>query len=163
MSVFFILLAIVISFWLAFGSRRRPNGVGGFLTVRRISGLDGSDYLIRRYLLPRNRVLNVYLHKFLGSDDDRALHDHPWYSFSLLLKGRMIEHLPDDRKRTIIARKLTIRPPEFQHRIELPAGETAVTLFVTGPAVRNWGFVCPHGWTSWQNYGTNKGCEWNIK
>ncbi len=154
-----LILMVVSILWLALGSRRRPNGIGGFLTVRRISGLDGSDYLVRRYLLPRNRVLNVYLHKFLGSDDDRALHDHPWYSISVVLKGKMIEHLPGGRKRIIGAGKFTVRAPKFQHRIELPADETAVTLFITGPAVRNWGFICPKGWTSWQKYGTNNGCE----
>lgn len=30
-------------------------------------------YLLRWYIIP----LNVYLHKFMRSDDDRALHDHP--------------------------------------------------------------------------------------
>ncbi|MDE0309200.1 MAG: hypothetical protein OXI60_05140 [Acidiferrobacterales bacterium] len=159
MSEIALALTIVLIVWLIFGSRRRPNGIGGFLTVRVISGLDGSDYLIRRYLLPRNRILNVYLHRFMGSDDDRALHDHPWHSISVVLKGRLIEHLPGDRKRTIGAGKFTIRGPKFQHRIELPAGQTAVTLFITGPAVRNWGFICPNGWTSWQKYGTNNGCE----
>ena len=31
-------------------------------------------YLLRWYLIPRNPFVNVYLHKFLRSDDDRALH-----------------------------------------------------------------------------------------
>ena len=154
-----VFLGIVFLCWLAFGSRRRPNGVGGFLTVRRITGLDGSEYLIRRYLLPRNRLLNIYLHKFLGSDDDRALHDHPWYSLSITLKGRLIEHLPGNNRRTITAGGITLRSPKFQHRIELPAGESAVTLFMTGPVIRKWGFICPRGWISWEKYGMNNGCD----
>ena len=33
-------------------------------------------YLHRWYVIPRNRFLNLYLHKFLRDDEDRALHDH---------------------------------------------------------------------------------------
>src|SRR5680860_1211114 len=35
---------------------------------------------------------NVYLHRMAGSDDDRALHDHPWANASLILEGEYIEH-----------------------------------------------------------------------
>ena len=145
--------------WFAIGGRGKDNGVGKFLSCRRITGLDGSDYLIRRYLLPRNKFLNIYLHKFLGSDDDRALHDHPWYSISCVLKGRLIEHRSDGSTREIRRGKIAIRSPRFQHRIELPGGETAKTLFITGPVVRTWGFVCPQGWISWNEYGNRGGCD----
>ena len=96
-----LLLICLLIVWLAIGGRGKDNGVGRFLSCRRITGLDGSEYLVRRYLLPRNKFLNIYLHKFLGSDDDRALHDHPWYSISCVLKGRLIEHRPDGSTREI--------------------------------------------------------------
>ena len=153
-----ILLSIFIA-WLAFGGRRSGKTTGTFLSCRRISGLDGSDYLIRRYLLPRNQLLNIYLHKFLGSDDDRALHDHPWVSMSIVLKGQLIEHRPNENSGVIKRGKITFRTPRFQHRIELPAGETATTIFITGPVVRTWGFVCPQGWMSWKQYQNNGRCE----
>lgn len=35
---------------------------------------------------------NLYLHLFLRDDDDRALHDHPAWGVSLLLRGTYIEH-----------------------------------------------------------------------
>src|SRR5690606_8416676 len=62
-----------------------------------IVGADNPEgpYLERWYLLPRNRVLNVYLHRFLRDDDDRALHDHPWAWLSLLLQGSYVEHTID--------------------------------------------------------------------
>ena len=154
-----LLLVSVFVVWLIIGGRTTNNGVGGFLSCRKITGLDGSEYLIRRYLLPRNKLVNVYLHRFLGSDDDRALHDHPWFSISCVLKGRLIEHGPNGASREIQRGKITLRPPRFQHRIELPSGETATTLFVTGPVVRTWGFVCPQGWISWNEYGNKGGCE----
>ena len=154
-----LLLICLFIVWLVIGGRGRDNGVGRFLSYRRISGLDGSDYLIRRYLLPRNKILNIYLHRFLGSDDDRALHDHPWYSISCVLKGRLIEHRSDGSTREIRQGAIAIRSPRFQHRIELPSGETATTLFITGPVVRTWGFVCPQGWISWREYGGRGGCN----
>ena len=51
-----------------------------------IGGWD-DPYLLRWWLIPRNRWFNVYLHLFLRSDDDRALHDHPWFNLSFLLEG----------------------------------------------------------------------------
>lgn len=54
-------------------------------------GGEDSPYLKRWWLIPRNRFFNVYLHQFLKDDDDRALHDHPWWSVSFLLKGRLRE------------------------------------------------------------------------
>ena len=53
-------------------------------------------YLLRWYLIPRNRFFNLYLHKFLRDDDDRALHDHPWWFASLILRGGYTEIVRDD-------------------------------------------------------------------
>lgn len=39
-----------------------------------VIGSGESPYLLRWFLIPRNTKLNIYLHKFLQSDDDRALH-----------------------------------------------------------------------------------------
>ena len=152
-------VCFAIAFWFAFAGRGKNDGVGSFLSRRKISGLDGSDYLVRRYLVPRNRFLNIYHHKFLGSDDDRALHDHPWYSLSLVLSGELIEHKADGSARQIRRGKFTFRKPQFQHRIELPAGGSASTLFITGPVLRTWGFICPNGWTSWRDYSSKGGCD----
>ncbi|EIC64345.1 hypothetical protein [Mycobacteroides abscessus] len=39
-------------------------------------GAEGEPpYLLRWYVIPRNRWVNVYLHKFLRDDEDRALVD----------------------------------------------------------------------------------------
>lgn len=156
---FFYLLSCVFIAWLIFGNRLSRNRYGAFLSVRKITGNDDSKYLLRHYLLPRNKILNVYLHRFYGSDDARALHDHPWYSASIVLKGNLIEHLPDNHSRVISPGKLTVRGPKFQHRIELPAGTTATTLFCTGPVLRTWGFICADGWVPWRQYDKQGGCK----
>lgn len=121
-------------------------------------------YLNRWHLIPRNRWLNVYLHRFDGSDEDRALHDHPWASLSLMLKGALIEVTHNDRK-LIRAGALRLRGPKFAHRLE-HVGITTWTLFITGPRVRDWGFHCPNGWKHWRDFTdardtgkVGRGCE----
>ena len=117
------------------------------------------SYLLRWHIIPRNRFCNIYLHCFLGSDDDRALHDHPWWSLSFLLKGELIEHTEDFgydgeviKTSKVVRRFLPkIRYAKFAHRIELP-GKEAWTLFITGPKVRTWGFHCPKGWVPWRHF-----------
>lgn len=127
-------------------------------------------YLMRWWLLPRNRVCNIYLHLFLRSDDDRALHDHPWINCSVILRGRYIEHTIAaggiHHRREFRAGDIKLRGPRAAHRIELHDGP-CWTLFLTGPNVRTWGFHCPEsGWIPWQRFTApgksgeiGKGCE----
>jgi len=52
--------------------------------------------LQRWWIVPRNPIANVYLHRFLRSDDDRAVHDHPWDNRSwMILDGEYLEYLQD--------------------------------------------------------------------
>lgn len=118
--------------------------------------IDG-DYLWRWYLIPRNRFFNIYLHRFGRSDYDRALHDHPWASVSLLLKGEMIEHSFKGIKH--IYRFLPVfRSAKFAHRLELVKGPVW-TLFITGPKQRSWGFYCPNGWKHWREVSVASDAE----
>ena len=125
-------------------------------------------YLQRWWLLPRNKVCNVYLHVFLRDDDDRALHDHPWPSLSLLLSGSLEEvYLTPNgtRTRRLTSGAVTFRKPTFAHRLIVnEVGST--TLFLTGPRVREWGFHCPNGWRHWKLFTQlgdkgkiGRGCE----
>ena len=139
------------------------------LRPHQIIGSDLNDpYLLRWYVIPRNRWLNVYVHKFLRDDDDRALHDHPWWFLSLVLWGQYIEVTDDGRSVRSAPepwrlfwgdRPLVFRPALWRHRVELvkapviPVERTRVrprpralpcwTLIVTGPRTRLWGFWCP--------------------
>jgi hypothetical protein len=108
-------------------------------------------YLLRWYLLPRNPVFNVYLHKFVRDDDDRALHDHPWPSVSMVIRGRYVEQTSAGR-RQYRAGSLILRRATHTHRVELPGGVPCWTLFVTGPRVREWGFHCPKRWVPWKEF-----------
>ena len=88
-------------------------------------------YLLRWWVIPRNSYFNIYLHKFLRSDDDRALHDHPWASCSILLTGDYLEEVPAcSREAWLAGNRATMklprrrfhpyfRKPEAVHRVEL--------------------------------------------
>lgn len=49
-------------------------------------------YMRRWWKIKRNAYFNVYFHQVFRSDDDAALHDHPWWSFSIILKSGYYEH-----------------------------------------------------------------------
>lgn len=141
----------------------------------------GPDYLHRWWVIPRNPFFNVYLHRFMHSDDDRALHDHPWFSLSFGLTGLYTEvlpvkqsqaagwdYMPQGLRRVIrVPGRFVWRSPWMRHRLEVsPLLGEAWTLFITGPVVREWGFHCRHGWVPWRNFVDSRdkghlgaGCE----
>jgi hypothetical protein len=131
---------------------------------------EGQVYLERRYVLPRNSRFNIYLHKFLKSDEDEALHDHPWNWCSIILKGHYTEHRQDGTSRRGPG-SIVLRKPEVAHRVELDRESTEIfdpnpgrrswingpeksvwTLFITGKKTRIWGFHCPKGWIPWTQF-----------
>lgn len=119
-------------------------------------GPTGRIYLERWFVLPHNRWFNIYIHFFHRSDDDRALHDHPWASISVLLHGAYNEHLRGGKIRKRVQGRWYPRRATSAHRIELldafAVGNpgNVVTLFITGPHIREWGFLCPAGWRHWK-------------
>lgn len=139
-----------------------------------VVGPQSSPYLLRWWLVPRNKLANVYLHEFVGDDDDRALHDHPWHSLSVVISGGYYEITigPDGtyERRWYGAGSILFRRPKFAHRIELSRRDGGLvpcrTLFLTGPRVREWGFLCPQGWRHWKEFcderdfgQVGRGCE----
>ncbi|MGL4575983.1 MAG: hypothetical protein ACRCV9_14455 [Burkholderiaceae bacterium] len=156
------------------------------LAVRRepdvIIGGKDNPYLLRWHILPRNAFVNLYLHMFLRSDDDRALHDHPWLNASLLLSGSYVEHRIRaggvHTVETLHAGAVKLRlSGSIAHRIELlpstsaqrylgmlrisgrtdsawPRGgeQSFWTLFATALRYREWGFHCKHGWVHWKDF-----------
>lgn len=130
-------------------------------------------YMLRWWKTPRNWAFNVYYHIVLRSDEDAALHDHPWWNFSIVLEGGYFEHriLPGGthEKKWYGPGSVRFRPHGgFSHRLELKSREESTgevlrhktnpamdqrptrivelpvkTIFVTGPVLRRWGFHDP--------------------
>lgn len=116
----------------------------------------GDNYLRRWFVIPRNRWFNIYLHMIRRSDDDRALHDHPWWNCSIILAGGYFEHTIADggvESRTWRGSgSVTFRRAKAAHRLEVDRERFpfALSLFITGPRIRQWGFHCPNGWRHWK-------------
>lgn len=87
-----------------------------------IIGDPAHPYLLRWHVIPKNPFFNIYLHKFLRSDDDRALHDHPWASCSIILKGGYCEFLPNNRVARREPRDFIFRRASQAHRVVLYRG-----------------------------------------
>lgn len=124
-------------------------------TSRKPDFVVGNDYLRRWWIIPRNNFFNAYLHQFLRSDEDRALHDHPSWNISYLLKGEYTEWTIAQggvhHSKIYKAGNLRFRLARTAHRIELHSGP-CWSLFINGPKWRNWGFHCPKGWRPWQEF-----------
>jgi hypothetical protein len=135
--------------------RRQAAWIAGVRAPDVIIGGAEQPYMLRWWVLPRNRWFNIYLHRFLRSDDDRALHDHPWWNVSALISGAYTEHTIAaggiNRLTRRVAGELKFRLAGAAHRIELSDGP-CWTLFVTGPRLRAWGFHCPRGWVHWRDF-----------
>jgi hypothetical protein len=124
----------------------------------------GTYYLLRWHVIPPNRWLSVYVHLFIEPDFGRHLHDHRSGSLSVILDGEYEELWAEPRmliagtdgvhsrrtKGEVIYRTAT-RP----HRITSTPG--ALTLFVTGPTTRNWGFWVDGVWMPHERYLQQQG------
>lgn len=124
-----------------------------FWNWKRLSCNGDGEYMHRFYVIPRNRFFNIYLHKYYGPDDmSLGLHDHPWHSLSFTLWGRLYElrgrvygrgkqrHLSISRVRVP---RIKFRRATDIHAVEPVPG--SITLFITGPKIREWGFWNAHG------------------
>ncbi len=140
-----------------------------------------TPYMLRWWVIPRNTYpINIYLHHFLRRDEDRALHDHPWWSISFIFEGRYFEHTEEPGSlqrdgyihRTMVpvtherkAGQVAWRGALSRHRISLPTEPAPPcrevpcwTIFITGPKVREWGFICkgqngkPDRWVPWRTF-----------
>ncbi len=123
-------------------------------------GREGRPYLTRWDLLGTRYAAwwlpRLFLHQFHQSDSDAALHDHPWPFFSIILRGGYWEQTKNsfgwDRFVRYRPLSMLFRRSNWFHRIVLePGTEGKVwTLVLTGPRLRDWGFMCPKGWTPWK-------------
>lgn len=170
-----------------------PKRVMGILTsIRRffhrppdfVIGELETPYMRRWWVIPRNRVFNIYLHNIVRDDDDRALHDHPWWNLSIVLKGGYAEvtpyfnplypdlaldvfHPPNLRRKWRGPGSVVLRKATDAHRLLIDKEQPCWSLFITGRSVRTWGFWCPKGFVPWRDFvsitsggnTTGKGCE----
>ena len=127
----------------------------------------GEIYMERYWLVPPGEGVHttIRLHHTKRSDHDRALHDHPMPSTSIILAGGFWEIMPEDQDQPCsldlvrfqrIWRKpgdVVTRKASDRHRLQLPEGETCWSMFIMGPKEQNWGFYDPtQGYRYWREY-----------
>lgn len=137
---------------------------------RVIMGRNGKTPYLTRYFLFRHSTATegmdrhdnpppwgLYLHHFHRSDDDSALHNHPWkWAVSLILKGGYSEERRvGDRviRRKLEPGDLNILTDKDFHRADLlDTKGGAWSLFLVGPITQSWGFWDRHTkrFTKWK-------------
>lgn len=118
---------------------------------------------------------NLYLHRIRHDDEDRALHDHPYSSASMILEGgyweilfypqsfeRIVALLGEGKPRPTVKvwrpqGSITFRRAATAHRLVLDKnlsglGVPVVSAFFVGFRVREWGFYCDWGWRIWYEF-----------
>ena len=123
----------------------------------------GKPYIYRWYVVPRRLVgANIYLHLQVADDPERPMHDHPWDNQSVILAGGYVEDYwkyppatGTKGQRIVKAGDVVHRKADEAHRLKLltdaaglPDPGYTISLFSTGPVVREWGF-----WTDEEHGG----------
>lgn len=92
---------------------------------------------VERWML-NFKLFSVRLHRWTGSDDQRAFHDHPWWFLTLCLKGGYRDISPEGEDH-LSRGSLRLRKALHQHTVLVdPNG--AWTLLLCGREKREWGF-----------------------
>lgn len=148
-----------------------------FFNKRVIVNCDHDPYLTRWFLIRRERFA-VYLHRFHRSDEDRALHDHPWSFITIILWRGYTEHFRRVKGVTIDYREspsvktveyeevkcrrwpgmLIYRPATWRHRVELINGKPSWSLIIRFTKWREWGFWTDSGFVQWNKWW-QQNCE----
>lgn len=92
---------------------------------------------VRRWLLWLG-AFSVRIHHFVASDDPRALHDHPWWYLTVILKGGYTD-VTDSGGVHLRAPAVAFRHASHRHTVQIDPGGVW-TLLITGPQLRYWGF-----------------------
>lgn len=126
----------------------------------------GTLYMQRWWLVRPRRWLpfSVRIHRIVRSDADRHLHDHPFDFATLILRGGYYEELPldqrqhpvrDEREHEFLWRgagDVVVHRSTDRHRIHIPPGGEAWTLFFMGRRQQSWGFYTAAGKVYWREY-----------
>lgn len=149
---------------------------------RHLRHADGRPYMDRYWLF---RIgggeypwFGARVHHILSSDNDLAMHDHPWPFVSIILRGgyrevRLACDFPRERnwytnvgdRATLVtshdytAGAVLFRRASTWHLLHLAPGQEAVTLFITLPKLQSWGFLWRSRKVDWREFDRLTGRE----
>jgi hypothetical protein len=122
-----------------------------------IVNCDRDPFLYRWFVIRTDR-LALFVHQFVRSDEDRALHDHPWNFIVIPIWRGYIEHNDKGSRRVWPIISARFRKAEYRHRVELIGGKSAWSLFFRFKSYREWGFWPKDGFILWNKWWQDK-CE----
>lgn len=102
---------------------------------------DGNNPYLERYYITTRCGVRYYLHRFVASDPDRGLHNHPWrWAVSFILFGSYNELTNYGLKRV---RWINFLVGDSFHRVILSGDQRFVwTLFMhKAQRAKGWGFM----------------------
>jgi hypothetical protein len=92
----------------------------------------------------------IRLHHWTASDDDRALHDHGWWFWTLVLKGGYTD-ISDTGHDHLHVGSSRFRPALHTHTVRVDPGG-CWSLLITGRKSRDWGFWVDGKWMRMRRY-----------
>lgn len=134
--------------------------------------------------------MTARVHEILKSDDGEVLHDHPWDYVTVILKGGYFEITQYSNELDAKDAASAFERSELKydtkngkwevagwfgpgsvvhhaatdpHRLRLPEGETATTLFMMGGYKNRWGFYTGSGKVYWRDYLKNDYVEERVQ
>lgn len=112
-------------------------------------GPDDAVYLSRWVCEFGRGRSSIRFHVFRRPDEDSCHHDHPWWFFTVVLWGGYVEETVSGER---AVRWLGFRRRGFRHRVTRLLRRIAVTMIITGPIEREWGFFTRDGWMGWREF-----------
>jgi hypothetical protein len=128
-------------------SNRSPCSKFGFSWAEELMCQTGP--YVRRWVL-RTPWFSVRLHHWLHSDDARAMHDHPSWFITLVLRGGYTDSTPTGNE-TMLPGMIRFRPALHRHTVQVHPGG-CWTLLLFGPEKRRWGFWVGKKWKKSNKY-----------
>jgi hypothetical protein len=134
--------------------------MGITLLLVQVINRHGGDFYLWRLTVFKCPLFSLMVHRFLAADDE-CLHDHPWPFVSFVLAGGYWETSFRDHHRPghgpVVrnwygAGSLLFRRADWAHRIELQPGRRTMSVVLSGPRLRTWGFWTKGGWRNWRHY-----------
>jgi len=120
-----------------------------------INGCGRCPTYLYRWVLLSTRFGKLYIHKFVGDDWTKDLHDHPKDFMSIGIYGAYVEE-------TVKGLEIFVAPwfrrfhAEHKHRIITPWGHCWTIVWVS-PLKREWGFWHGGKWLQWKQYVEERG------
>lgn len=143
------------------------RAVKEFFYLQSDIGIKGDIYMRRWRFFP-DWLPGFRIHNILRSDDDRALHDHPFSFLTIILKGGYWEFLSDGSRTWHGPGSVLWRPAKTLHRIELATRTfdcpedrwqelvPAWTFVFRSRYFREWGFQTRSGWVHNKKFITKR-------